>query len=341
MVIFFVIVLLLFSFSLFLDRKEMIFSKQKTLLLKALLPVLLIFTHANIYVENPYIKQFQALGAPIVSLFLFISGYGLYTSYIEKGKVYFSSFFHKRMWKIAKPFLIVNILYVCIKLVIIDPSYHEQLNYFLNGLCMGRLPVFTTWYVVVLLIFYLAFYLIFNNKILKNSMKVWVLLFCVVIFNIILYGIHLDRCWWVSNLGFPLGVIYKHYLKIISYYFYRCYRFIIYFPLSILSICFILWLDVPILFSIAYIFICLLVVIPMSYIKDTNLMNNKTILFFSNISYELYLVHIVVLEVLHHTCIVNYSISLYLLLSVLISVLIAFIFKIVLKYENNILCCKK
>jgi hypothetical protein len=113
MYIYFFTVLLLYAsiILLFFNKQSYSFSISSTNILKAILSVILILVHSNMYIESPFLLQFKALGAPIVSIFLFISGYGLINSYISKGEKYFDAFFTKRIWHILKPFILINVIF--------------------------------------------------------------------------------------------------------------------------------------------------------------------------------------------------------------------------------------
>ena len=68
------------------------FGRGKVFPLKGILAVLIVLHHLTYEIKSPLLQPFHSWGAPIVSVFFFISGYGLMTSYKNKGKHYLSGF---------------------------------------------------------------------------------------------------------------------------------------------------------------------------------------------------------------------------------------------------------
>ena len=93
------------------ERKE--FSKDKMPILKVVMAFVIILGHLSYKDSSVWILPFRYLGAPFVSMFLFISGYGMWHSFLSNHGLSFSSTL-KRIWKIVLPYLFTVLLYYTI-----------------------------------------------------------------------------------------------------------------------------------------------------------------------------------------------------------------------------------
>lgn len=108
MIFFLVIIgiLYIFSFCSFNERVST-FNKEHVLTLKGVMAISIVAFHL-FYQTDDWLFMFSSWGAPIVSMFYFISGYGLALNYRAKGNEYLSHFFKHRIWEsLILPFLLV------------------------------------------------------------------------------------------------------------------------------------------------------------------------------------------------------------------------------------------
>lgn len=75
MIAFGIILIILFLFSLFGFKSDDAYSKQKTLFLKVFMAIAIILGHLSCRVPSGWTQPTRFWVAPIVSMFLFISGY--------------------------------------------------------------------------------------------------------------------------------------------------------------------------------------------------------------------------------------------------------------------------
>ena len=95
------------------------FSKEATLPLRGVLALLIVFHHISLRLtymvpkdaKVNYLRDFSDWGEPIVSVFFFLSGYGIIKSYQKKGKSYLEGFFSGRLLRLMVPFIICCICY--------------------------------------------------------------------------------------------------------------------------------------------------------------------------------------------------------------------------------------
>lgn len=79
------------------------FDVRRTNSLRGVLAILIILHHLSSKIDILFLKWFHDFGAPIVSMFFFVSGYGLIKSYLKKGTAYIDGFLAKRLGKILPP----------------------------------------------------------------------------------------------------------------------------------------------------------------------------------------------------------------------------------------------
>lgn len=259
---------------------------QSSKVLKGALSILIVLHHLQYGVEVPYFNMFKHVGAPAVSIFFFLSGYGLMSSYIQKGIIYLNGFWRKRIWHIVNPFLIVTFLYLLM-------NYFDQ-NSFNSGMLTdliseGITPLPYSWFVFTIVVFYTFFYCVFRSANLDINWKIICLLLLTVLYILTIKNIlDYDRAWWVSVLGFPMGIIYKFYQKALTGILTGIYRKISgIIALSVLCVCLILtkneWL-----YIFVYAFIPVITILLFNCVE---MPKPRFISFLGNISYEIYLFH--------------------------------------------------
>lgn len=180
------------------------FTLDKVLPLKALMALLIVADHLTFHVEDGWIQPFRELGAPIVSVFFFMSGYGLAQSYAAKGKDYLATFFSKRIWKVVLP-AILSLLFFY--LLTWNPA-RDFLGEWRDCILYGSPVLPYSWFVAVIVFLYVIFFLTY--KYVPGRYRLAVLTILTAALSIIFVLVGYDRCWWVCNLAFPAGAIYRN-----------------------------------------------------------------------------------------------------------------------------------
>lgn len=283
--LFFLVLLALYLISLFrpVSAFNKSLSKDTTLYLKGIFSLLIITCHMASNTEISFFSYFKPWGAPIVSLFFFISGYGLMSSYLSKGQRYLDGFLKKRVWKILLPYLIITFLYIALNAVDKERFSWTILSDFI---VKGIPPLPYSWFVISIIVLYLFFYWSFSPRRLVVSQKLFLclLLSCLYILIAILIGY--DRCWWVSTLGFVTGLFYRYYeLYLVRIFRSKIYR-LLFMPICSLAIYLLSGSPVEFVLSVAYVLIPSLVIVLINYLKFRK---NLLLSFFGDISYEIYL----------------------------------------------------
>lgn len=199
---YFVITLLIASSLLFAFNKHSFscFTKERTYLLKAFLPYLIFIHHSHFFDGD-----FYYIGAFVVSLFFFISGYGL-ESKRRQGAIYYKHL-PKALKKLFVPLIIPIVFYLFIRL------FREPVETIAEDILKYQIILPYTWFVVTLIILYIIFYS-FAVMASKYESKVFLFL-CFVIVAVLcfsLFGKYTGVPSWGRNTttAFLAGIIYKN-----------------------------------------------------------------------------------------------------------------------------------
>lgn len=169
------------------------FDKDQTLRLKGILAVLIVMCHTmrGIIDEN--------WGYVIVSMFMFVTGYGLMASYTNKGEAYLQTYFRHRFLKLLPPLVLATTGFMIIEYLAGHGSFMHWFNYFKQT---GIPPIGATWYVYCITFFYLFFYI--SMKIGKaKATKIALLTTLYILFVVFIkYIARWDDFWWCSSFSF-------------------------------------------------------------------------------------------------------------------------------------------
>jgi len=147
-------------------------SLQQSKILQGLAAVGIIFHHLSQYITNygnewrGPITIFSSMGILFTTIFFFCSGFGLMRSLKSKPD-YLKPFLRKRMPAVLIPFIISNAIYL-----VLVGMYFGSVNSVLESLaCLFgfRLVNTNTWFLVEIMILYLAFY--FTHRFIKKPGK--------------------------------------------------------------------------------------------------------------------------------------------------------------------------
>lgn len=332
MLLFVVCILALYLIS-FLPTDVISISKDRTATLKAIMAVLIVVHHLSLQ-GIPFLHTFHSWGAPIVSLFLFLSGYGLMKSLCMKGNVYLSDFFKHRIVKgIVIPFLIAWAIYRILNIVSL-PNIFKELEELIYD---GRTILPHSWFVFAILYFYVSFYI--SYKYFNSKVSFLVLIALIILFELWCQYWNYDRCWYISALGFPTGILVGKYEgKIIK----RLKGSIGYYcvvPISLVVIALCVYAKMEISYMLVYILIPLIFATLLFKVKFENLIRLKIIRYLSSISFEIYLSQGISMCILRGSFLNLKSDYLYVALTLLFTLVIATFIKLirqsVLRYFFN------
>ena len=299
-----ILLLLLLSYALYGRNSIGIFSKDATLPLRGLLALFIVLHHISLRLTYMIpeaslfdLSEFRSWGDLIVSVFFFMSGYGIIKSYQKKGKSYLDGFLTGRLFRIIVPYIICCILYIpfnniSISSIICLETWKADCPF---------LP--SSWFVMAIFIEYLFFY--FMAKIfseVKNTIISSYFLSLVLVFALICLDF---RSWWWKDLicfNFGMSIsFHEEYLR----------RLLLNKKmLLVLGGLLLFVLNLPELINISSNFLLpirvfLLPIFVWQLVCYTKYTRNSILKWLGNISYEIYLVHTAILIYLYNTLGIN------------------------------------
>lgn len=289
MILFTICLAILYVISLTRKSPITILSKDKSNAVKGVLAILIVFHHFSTTCDISCFSEFRRWGAIIVSVFFFMSGYGLGRSITLKGKVYLSNFLSHRLWKsVILPYIIALIIFL-VYLNVDVPDASTLVGDWSRGFTL--LP--NAWFIVALALMYLGFY--FINKTSGRCHVVKMFLYTLV-YIIIVYSVGFERCWYVSVIMFPLGMLYadKENELVTLLNRYRARIWLIPLMMGITCTCFIMQTIISSI--VAYMALTIALVFMMTSTEVERIGKIGVFSFLSAISYEIYLCHGVVMK---------------------------------------------
>ena len=271
------------------ERKE--FSKDKMPILKVVMAFVIILGHLSYKDSSVWILPFRYLGAPFVSMFLFISGYGMWHSFLSNHGLSFSSTL-KRIWKIVLPYLFTVLLYFAIVRL---PSREFNIDV-LEAIMTGTSKQSHLWFVFAIIYLYLTFFLCTR---LRRRSAIILSLFAITALTIaFLRKVGYDRCWWVSLMAFPTGCLYSMYKdRINDAIFKNRLRYCLAMAAAIVGVGVSYLPGVEVLYSISHIFIPMAIALVVIQLPIEKL-NNRFTMHLGSISYEIYLCQLIAMDAL-------------------------------------------
>lgn len=272
------------------------FSSTSTIPVRGILAIMIILHHFHtLYAsEFPWLEQAGFWGVPICTIFFFFSGYGLSASYLCNGKDYLHNFMSNRLHKLFIPIIIVVVLH----LLILALTGRFDIATLLSGLSHG-IPILPhLWFVCALVIFYAIFYISIKSTHLFE-VGIVLIIFCTIIYAIIIKLLGWGEIWSASIHGFSLGAILasqeKNFSKLFDIHPTRLMAFFVVFTLLVNAYC--IFGNVGLLRFPAWgtMFCWMLPVVVYALCRLRPITSSKLLTYLGNISLEIYLVHVSVM----------------------------------------------
>lgn len=265
---------------------EKVLSFKATLPIRGICAIEIVLGHLGIALSNQLVLfPFRKAGILIVGVFFFLSGYGLLYNYETKVN-YLNGFLKKRMLSIVIPVILVQLVYILILI-------NDKISDTLGALSISSFFGYINWYVWEIIGLYIVFFLVFRY--LKIYKALLMLTFSCIIFVFICYILKVSNPWYGSTFCFPLGVLVAiKRNKILQWCNVKVGRKLFGLGL-VLIICFALFFKLPqhnlvgVIFArnmAALAFVIILIII-LSKIR----VGNWITVYLGRISYEIYLIH--------------------------------------------------
>ncbi len=281
------------------------FSKTFANSLRGIMQIGIIGSHLHYALGGAFLLFLVAnkLGTSIISMYFFISGFGLMTNLLRsKGNdKTWSGFFSRRVWGIFKVLFFISLLFL--GLTYFDSGFFPS-HLFENLFFHGITPLPNSWFVFSLIFLYVSFFLAFRWLSPNSKWGMVILSFLIVggMFWCIFMGY--ERAWWVTNLAFLSGVCYAKYEDEFFSFVNSWYGFLVFVAIVIG----LMLTNLEFLLSLTYLYIPIIAIVLLhrlgyvSWIENNYEGSSKSVQwldkktksifnFLSKISYELYLVH--------------------------------------------------
>ena len=322
------LLLFLFAVVLFRDnkaREQSFFDVDTSTCMRGIWCIIVLLVHVPADYQNLIQDAFGSFGFIGVTFFFMTSSYGLVLNVQKSEERTIKGFWKRRLLKLLLPLVIVNIIKVVFELCVnkdFKPLGLFGINIFLKQI----------------LFFYLLFWVVFKffPKRMSQKAKCNVLCVCVVIFSVLIYCFEGSSffSWPVESLGFLYGILLARYKdKFVGFarskWLAKC---ICACGLSLITgISHLLFKKVA--FFGDYLLRSVLGISILAFILFLNsrlAFGNKISRFLGKISYEIYLLHLVVFDILMVIC-GKIDSGLYVILSIIATVCLSFIISIVSK----------
>jgi len=341
-----VIVVLLFSirFEGWKDFNKDYLSVDSTRSLRGFLAIMAVLQHISERVtDSGFFSILFHVGYMIVALFFFLSGYGLMTQYVKKGRKYFDGFFKNRILYLMIIYLTVTIIFAFFNMAMgEDVSINSILISFINGHPTAR----HSWYILVQLLFYFVFWIAYIINPHVEIMFVSTLL-GVTFVTVLLFVLGYSPIWCMSNFAFVLGVFWAIKKDNIFYFVSNHYVLSILVSLSLFILSSmlpnivgriyltyqvdnILYTLFRVISSCAITVVCLLIMLKISFVS-------KIWNFLGKISLEIYLLHALAYSFLRSSYIYVENNVVWTIGTLVISIFIAYIGNICSSKFHNFL----
>ena len=305
---------------------------------KGFLAIGIIFHHLSQWVTTgEEFSNFGYMGTYIVSVFFFLSGYGLYVQNGRKEN-YLDNFLVKRLSKVLIPFIVISSIYLI----------YRRMNgqvlssvYFIDLFKKGSTVIYNGWFVDIIILMYIFFYIsftVFSNKKIAILVNTVFIIFYIVLAIKLEYGF-----WWYdSSLPFVLGLIWAKNKKYIDeilnkYYFiilvcitgllftFHQYSFILKKLNLVDSYSYVLAANIDnIIFTIFF-------VLTMRKID----FSNSRLLFLGKISFELYMIHGLVMSIFGKYFVTSrINDVIFTILVLIVSIFLAWLINVIIKKIN-------
>ena len=297
------------------ENSEYFMSKEYSNILKGIMSIVVVLVHIPFQYSNKIQDAIGSFGYICVTMFFMFSAYGLMYS-LDNKKDYIKTFLKQRLLVILIPFFIVN----TISLIIL-----KEWNNGIIDMVKVILGVKSITFITVFIIFYIIFYIIckFVNNI---KIRGWLLVIFPIIYSIGCYIFQIQT-WPVEALGFTYGILIYIFKKSIKKYMNEKFKVKLIISMFFSLIVGILYLKYKEIWLIGEYFIKIILGISIIWfvcqVTQKIKINNKILSFLGNISYEVYLLHGLVISLLIKTTINSSDIFIW--LTIIGTILSAFV----------------
>lgn len=272
-------------------------AKNNTDIFKGLSVLIIIIHHLSLFLINDGIFKtiFSRMGFLAVSIFLFLSGYGLMFQFTRKKEGYFKGYFKSKILRLYLIFFCANVISTLIGNVFLNNKYNIM-DVIKSSLLMNFADGRVLWFVAVILYFYAFFYIAF--KFFDKNTAILIMFVSSGIWIIV--NVFLNHGAWFYNAAicFPLGIIVAKYNEQIFKVAEKYYLLLLLGNSSLFLLSMVLYIKgkdkLQFVIPVVFIMLILLTLIKVN-------LKSKSLIFMNSISFEFYLLQIIILNVVFQT----------------------------------------
>lgn len=181
------------------------FSVEALMPLRGVLAIFIVLHHCVLRTDGagadvPWVlSQFSFMGAPIVAVFFFLSGYGLTRSLKCKGEAYLHGFLHKRLSKILIPLVLCSVVYSLVDIAILGGQFSNIKRDW------PFLP--NCWFCVTIAIYYLAFYILAKWCKCKIKTLMMAMFLFTIAYIALLKNLQFGNWWFQTPVSLNMGML--------------------------------------------------------------------------------------------------------------------------------------
>ena len=259
-------------------------SKESCNIIRGFIAFIPPIGHLHDFVHLGFNNIITSYGNFMVSLFFFFTGYGLTRQHLAKDD-YSKHYLVKRLPRILIPYIFATMMYVAVEFIGLG-YLRSPLNVLIT-FTTGNPALPTSWYVVHVIVFSLWFYLMM--KVCRKK-RIWLVIAAIVYYVGTMYfckSVGWGGHWWSTSFGIPVGVVWAAYEKEIYEFCKKRYWII----LSVLVLVWCLYHMFGHRYQVKYVLSMILICILLMKVS----LKGKILTFFGKISYEIYLVHMIMM----------------------------------------------
>lgn len=203
----FVILIIIIALGIKQENNALYLSKQSTQCYKGIAAILIFLHHISQQIDLPNVCiPFKFIGFIMVGVFFFLSGYSLMINYLGKKK-YLEGFLRKRMLGIYIPYWMVAIILYVIQIMTRVP----HTGFHLFNVLIGDASYTNLWFTTSIIIVYVMFYFCGRFcKMNKQLMLKWMFL-AICLYSWCCYYFRLPSQWNASISAFWFGMFWAGY----------------------------------------------------------------------------------------------------------------------------------
>ena len=184
-------------------------SKDSTVSMRGLFALTVVLHHLSKYAYSGItFPHFSYVGFISVSVFFFLSGYGLMTRYGQQGRDYLNTVLVKRIPRLVIIYLITTAIYA---LAFMTMGYNVTLRYVLWSFVSGSPLALNSWYMLTLVLLYLWFCAVFVLLGRKKLLSVAAMAIVTICYILFMHEKGYEYHWYISTPGFAAGILWAAY----------------------------------------------------------------------------------------------------------------------------------